>query len=107
MPVNEVLKFRFAYWEHILDRKHWVEYLQPPLQDIRELEEVFARANSPVISVIQEHAKAFMTEGKEPPAPIVGAVMNFVDDLASGRTPVLRAGDYISVRNFSKQHLTK
>ena len=104
MPVNQFLKVRFAYWERILDRKHWVEYLQPPLQDARELEEVFTKANAPVISMIQEHAKAYMTEGKEPPAAIAGAVLNFADDIASGRTPVLRAGDYISVRNFSKQH---
>ncbi len=103
MPIIEQLKYRYTYWESILERKHWVMYLYPPLADIHELEEVLAKARSPVAKVIEDHARAYMTEGKEPPAAIAGAVMNFVDDVAVGRTPVLRAGDYISVRNFLRQ----
>lgn len=103
MPTNDFLKFRFAYWEKILDRKHSVMYLYPPPVNIRDLEDVFVKAHSSVINMIEEHAKAYITEGKEPPSAIAGPVMNFVDDIASGRTPVMRAGDYITVRNFARQ----
>lgn len=103
MPPSDFLRYRFAYWESILDRMHRVMYLYPPPVDVRELEDVFAKAHSHVAKIIADHAKAYMTEGKEPPAAISVAVMNFVDDVAAGRIPVLRAGDYISARNFMKQ----
>ena len=103
MPPNQQYRARLSYWETILDRKHWVEYLQPAPVDIREMEEIFTKANSAVLKVVQDNAHAYLAEGKEPPAAIAGPVMNFADDVISGRIPVLRAGDYIAVRNFMKQ----
>ena len=103
MPINEVLSMRYKYWEAILDRKHWIEYLQPGPYDVRELKEIFTKAHTGVIQLIEEHAKAYMTQGKDPPAAIAGVVLNFADSVASGSVPVLRAGDYISAKNFMKQ----
>lgn len=103
MPPNPYLKIRFAYWEAILDRRHTIEYLHPIPIDVSELGEIFTRAHSGVIHLIEDHAKAYMVDGKEPPAAIAGAVLNFADCLAAGQVPVMRAGDYLAAKNFMKQ----
>ncbi|ABK18111.1 hypothetical protein [Syntrophobacter fumaroxidans] len=100
---RELTALRYQFWEEILDRKHWVMYLQPPILDLSELREVFSKAQQAELAkVIQTHTKAFMVKGKEPPAEIAGAIKNFADDIASGREVTVRAGDYIAVQNFMR-----
>ena len=40
----------------------------------------------------------YMEKGTTPAAPIAATVVNIAEDVVAGRTPTLRAGDYIALR---------
>jgi len=89
----------------VLDRRTWVMYLIPPgplkdrfehLVDIAPDKEFF--------DVISKHLTA-LEEGVMPPEAIAPAILNLADDLAAGRNPVLRAGDYISLQHHIRGQL--
>lgn len=50
----------------------------------------------------EEYVDAYIYDNKEPPTEIAGAIKNIADDVLSGREPVVRAGDYISIQNYIK-----
>ena len=52
--------------------------------------------------VIRDHVMAYAMEGVEPPEQIAAAVMNIADDMMSGRETVIRAGDYITLMDYSR-----
>ena len=53
--------------------------------------------------VIHGHVMAYAMEGVEPPEEIATAVMNIADDMMSGRETVIRAGDYITLMDFTRK----
>ena len=53
--------------------------------------------------VVREHVLAYATEGVEPPDQIAAAVMNIADDMMSGREVVIRAGDYITLMDYTRK----
>lgn len=53
-------------------------------------------------NTVHEHVMAYATEGVEPPEQIAAAVMNIADDMMSGREIVIRAGDYISLMDYTR-----
>ncbi|NOQ22663.1 MAG: hypothetical protein GQ565_08445 [Candidatus Aegiribacteria sp.] len=53
--------------------------------------------------VVREHVLAYATEGVEPPKQIASAVMNIADDMMAGRETVIRAGDYISLMDYTRE----
>lgn len=53
-----------------------------------------------VVDLIDEHVSAFVDEQVEPPAPIAATIKNFADDYVSSGKITIRAGDYISLRNY-------
>ncbi len=46
--------------------------------------------------------RAHLVEGKKAPKAIAAAIMNLADDLKSGRDPVLRSGDYITLMRYAR-----
>lgn len=50
----------------------------------------------------EEYVDAYIYDNKEPPTEIAVAIKNIADDVLSGREPVVRAGDYISIQNYIK-----
>ena len=61
------------------------------------------RPEDKFFDVIREHVMAYAVEGVEPPEQIAAAVMNIADDMMSGRETVIRAGDYISLMDFTRE----
>jgi hypothetical protein len=59
------------------------------------------RPTEAFVAMVREHAIAYV-QGKEPPAEIATAVMNAADDMLAGRTPTIRAGDYIALMNYAR-----
>jgi len=53
-------------------------------------------------SLVETHVSAYIEKGVMPPAAIHGAILNIAEDMIAGRTPTLRAGDYIALRTFSR-----
>jgi len=53
-------------------------------------------------SLIETHVSAFLEKGTMPPAQISGAILNIAEDLVAGRTPTLRAGDYIALNSYKR-----
>lgn len=52
---------------------------------------------------VREHVLAYATEGVEPPRQIATAVMNIADDMMAGRETVIRAGDYITLMDYTRE----
>jgi len=80
-----------------------IAYLIPPFlrKDLAELVQI--PAGEKFHNVIEEHTRAFIEKGVEPPKDIAGAIYNIADDLQHGREVVLRTGDYIAIQNFAKR----
>ncbi len=53
-------------------------------------------------TLIENHVSAYLEKGTMPPAPISGAILNIAEDVAAGRTPTLRAGDYIALQTYRR-----
>jgi hypothetical protein len=52
--------------------------------------------------MVRSEVKSFLVEGKEPPVEIAAAIKNISDDVKSGRDPVIRAGDYITLMGYAR-----
>jgi len=80
-----------------------VAYLIPPFlrKDLADLVQI--QAGEKFQNVIEQHTRAFIEKGIEPPKEIAGAIYNIADDLQHGRGAVIRAGDYIAIQNFAKR----
>jgi hypothetical protein len=84
----------------------WVMY--HPVPEIEIIEgKIPAQPSKEFYQVVVDHANAYLFERKEPPAEIAAAIKNIADDHLSERTPVIRAGDYISLQNFIRKSRSK
>jgi hypothetical protein len=100
----EILKFIKGIHKikpSIIDRKDWVKYLS--VRDI--LAEKYGglievNLSKQFVTVLSETLNDHMFNNKMPPDEIAPAILNIADDILSGREPVLRAGDYISLQNY-------
>jgi hypothetical protein len=54
-------------------------------------------------SMISQHVKAYVENGKMPPKDIAPAILNLADDFIAGREVTVRAGDYISLQTHFKK----
>jgi hypothetical protein len=91
-------------WPDWMKLPWWrVAYLIPPFlrKDLSELVQI--PVGEKFQNVIEEHTKAFIEKGVEPPREIAGVIYNIADDLQHGREAILRAGDYIAVQSFIKR----
>jgi hypothetical protein len=87
--------------ESILDRKYWVMYLQPVPEGLAQIKELVQnKLDKGFVTVVKQHLKAYMVDGKEPPAAIAPTIKNFADDLVAGRSMTVRSGDYYAIQNF-------
>jgi hypothetical protein len=80
-----------------------VMYLTVPSGILREITELKVRSSERFFNMVEGLVVKYMTEGKRPPSAIAGAIMNLGDDIAAGRTPVIRAGDYIALTEYARQ----
>ena len=83
--------------ESILKRKDWVKYLI--VRERKILEDIVA--SEKFAQFLTEQLDAYLN-GKTVAAEIQVPIMNAADDILSGRDPVLRAGDYISIQNYCR-----
>ena len=60
------------------------------------------KASARFFDMVQTHVKAYVQEGKQPPAAIASAIMNIADDVMAKREVVVRAGDYIALMGYAK-----
>lgn len=88
----------------VIDRKDWVKYLVVVDWNARDFENILTRTPDEAFGAfVDNHVKAYL-DGKAPPAAIQSAVLNIVDDYASGREVVLKTGDYIALQTMFMQH---
>lgn len=52
--------------------------------------------------LVDTHLSAYLEKGVTPPAAISGAILNIAEDVVAGRTPTLRAGDYIALQTYKR-----
>ena len=99
MPPTRVKKIATIDIENkLLNRKDQVMYLVPINEAIKKKVDVeFTEAQ---IEKINGYVTALVTKGKMPPAAIAPAIMNFVDDVGSGREITLKTGDYASLQGY-------
>lgn len=83
----------------------WHRYAYLIVKDnISEIGEII---NVPVTaefnSMVSQHVKAYIENGKMPPKDIAPAILNLSDDFIAGREVTVRAGDYISLMTHFKK----
>ncbi len=105
---NPRLSFSLAEW--IKMQKQKVMYLVIGPGDIFN-QRVTDWANIPIDDVFQKKVDKFVTDylekGVMPPEQIAPTILNLADDLVAGRDMVIRAGDYIALRNYMRTEKSK
>lgn len=98
MPTHiQIVKVQIS--KALIDRKDWVKYLVIPDWHAKQLGDIIKRIPSAAFNkFVETHVQAYL-EGKAPPAAIQSAVMNIAEDYVSGKSIVLRAGDYVALQN--------
>lgn len=103
--VNSVRAISKVNVSHIIDRKDWVKYKTIPDWHGKVIKNVLVKDLSREFAdMAAEHVNAYIFDKKEPPAEIAGAIINIADDVLNGREPILRAGDYIALQNYTTKH---
>jgi len=64
------------------------------------------KASARFFNMVQTQVKAYVQEGKQPPAAIASAIMNIADDVMAKRDVVVRAGDYIALMDYAMKQGT-
>ena len=93
---------------NILDRRTWIMYLQ--IRDGLRAEwerAVVIEPDGAFYARTQEIVHAYLEKGKVPPAEIAVPILNIADDVAGGRDVTIRAGDYIALQTYMKEHPAK
>ncbi len=67
----------------------------PKLRDVIDLD-----ITERLATVLSRHVHAHVNEGEPPPREIAPAILNIAEDVLSGKSPTLRAGDYISLQQY-------
>jgi hypothetical protein len=70
--------------------------------DERHIELAKVQPTEKFFEMVREEVRSHLVDGKEAPKEIATAIMNILDDLKSGRDPVLRAGDYIALMDYAR-----
>lgn len=106
MPIPPIERYKLAF-----ENVPWwwkVAYLIIPWLDKFDRSivvgfEQIARGKDKVFnSIIEKHVSAYLENGTHPPDAIAGPILNIAEDVAAGRMPTLRAGDYIALQNFRR-----
>ena len=104
--INPITRYKL-----VIDAKPWwwrVAYLIIPYpnrfdQTLLEGFDQIARGQDKAFNkLVETHLTAYLEKGVAPPAAIAGAIVNIAEDVVAGRTPTLRAGDYISLQTFKR-----
>lgn len=83
----------------ILERRQRVMYLIINWA-VKELaDQIQIKPHTNFNQEIALHVRAYIEEGKVPPADIAPAILNIADDYIAGRDVQIRAGDYIMIQN--------
>ncbi len=96
LPVKIILN------DFIWRRKWWVMYLIVA-EKANILEQLSANLDRTFEDVTFRHVRAYIEEGKMPPADIAPAILNMADDYLAGRQVAIRAGDYLMIQNHIRK----
>lgn len=90
-----------------ITRKDWVKYLV--IRDFEKIEDIIIKGDpgAKFGEIVAGIVNGYMVDKKPPPREIAPAILNITDDILSGREPVLRAGDYISLQTYVRKQTTK
>jgi hypothetical protein len=70
---------------------------------IRELvEHVNVAIPTEVYTELANHVYAYVNEDKMPPKEIAPVVLNMAEEMMTGKSVKIRAGDYIAIQNFMR-----
>ena len=102
-PYNLNLKFSLAEWIRIQKQK--VMYLVVGPGDLVK-KRLTDWSNIPIDELFQKNVDqmvtAYIEKGEMPPEQIAPTILNLADDALAGRDMVIRAGDYIALRNHMR-----
>ncbi|MHB9072314.1 MAG: hypothetical protein ACYC6G_02190 [Desulfobaccales bacterium] len=92
----------------VISRKDWIKYLSVRDILVKEIGEEFVKGDpgKEFGEVVSKIVNDYMFNNKMPPGAIAPAIYNIVDDCMSGREPILRAGDYISLQNYVRKQVS-
>ncbi len=65
---------------------------------------VIERPNEKFENMVRKEVMTHIIDGTKPPKQIRTAVLNVADDVMAGREVSLRAGDYIALMNYAREH---
>jgi hypothetical protein len=104
MPFKYILPPQWVIEIPYINKREWVMYLKlRPAEKYFDWEHLTDIAlDQKATKVLNQHLGAYLYEGVEPPADIRATIVNLADDILSGRTPVLRTGDYIALRTHMR-----
>ena len=92
---------KFLISRDFIIRKDWVKYLVLVNWHAQQFENVLKQAaDEGFTKFVEGEVHNYLNGTTPPPESIQSAVLNVADDVASGREVVLRAGDYIALRNY-------
>lgn len=103
MIFNPNLRFSLADWIRWQKQKYMYLVVGPG--------ELFKQRLGDIINVpvdeqfqktIDQMVTAYIEKGELPPEQIAPTVLNLADDVMAGRDMVIRAGDYIALRNYMR-----
>ena len=92
------LPIRVTIADWIWKRKSQVMYLIV-VDDFFDRNQITLTMKEDFADLTFQYAKAYIEEGKMPPADIAPAILNMADEFMAGRQVALRAGDYVAIHN--------
>ncbi|MCF6147075.1 MAG: hypothetical protein E3K37_00270 [Candidatus Kuenenia sp.] len=100
----EILNYRVALPTWVFRRKTEVMYLVIGPDGLKKYRDIIdIGINEQLGEVVGKYLNAHINEGATPPQEIAPTILNIADDVLSGRSPTLRAGDYIALQQFIRQ----
>ncbi len=102
-PYNPNLKFSLAEWIKLQKQKYMYLVVGPgDLFKQHLVDIVNIPADERFQKAVDQMVTAYLEKGEMPPEQIAPTILNLADDVMAGRDMVIRAGDYIALRNYMR-----
>jgi hypothetical protein len=100
---NPKVKFDLAGWLKVQKQKYMYLVVGPgELFKQRLADLVNIPADEQFQGTVDGMVTAYLENGEMPPEQIAPTILNLADDVMAGREMVIRAGDYIALRNYMR-----
>lgn len=103
MYYNPNLRINLAEWIRWQKQKYMYLVVGPgDLFKQRLVDIVNVPADAGFQATVDRLVAAYIEKGEMPPEQIAPTILNLADDVMAGRDMVIRAGDYIALRNYMR-----